>query len=84
MTTITMPFTGNINQLLAYGKNAAKDYQGTFVGDTNKGQFAFNALGGDFIGEYKVVSNAIEITFFKKPFLIPKIAIENFLIMHIK
>jgi hypothetical protein len=84
MTIITIPFAGNINQILSYGRNASKDYEGTFKGDANEGRFDFKALGGTFTGEYRVNKNLIEIAFSKKPFFIPTIVIENFLKTHIK
>ncbi|RKR82157.1 hypothetical protein BDD43_2326 [Mucilaginibacter gracilis] len=84
MTLINIPFTENIDNLLAYGKKQSKDYEGSFEGNTSNGIFDFKAVGGNFKGTYVVKPNLIEITLEKKPFLIPALVIEQFLKMHIK
>jgi hypothetical protein len=81
---IQLPFTGDINQLLAKGQEEAKNYNGKFSGDVKQGQFDFDALGGQFVGCYYIRNNIIEIQFTKKPFFIPIFVIENFLKTYIK
>lgn len=83
-TVIKTPFSKNIKDIYQYGLNNAKDYKGKFSGDLTSGTFDFDSYVGRFAGNYIVQGNFIIFTFTKKPFLIPKMIIENFLKSHIE
>lgn len=84
MTTIKIPFTADINQIVAYGREQSKNFEGKFEGDTKVGRFDFKAPAGSFSGKYKVFNKVIEITFENKPIYLPAFVIVQFLKQHIK
>ena len=84
MTIIKIPFTSDINNIVSYGKDQSRNFEGNFKGDAKGGNFDFKSPAGTFAGEYKVYSNVIEIILSNKPIYLPTFVIEKFLKQHIK
>lgn len=84
MITIKIPFTSDINNLVAYGKEQSKNFEGTFEGNVKEGKFDFKAPAGSFAGEYRVYGRKIEIILKNKPVYLPAFVIEQFLKRYIK
>jgi hypothetical protein len=83
MDKFIIPFTKDIHRLLKYGRQQSKAYRGEFNGNSERGNFDFEALGSRFVGSYLVKKKVIEINISKKPFFIPRVAIDRFLKLHI-
>lgn len=84
MATIKIPFTSDIDHIVAYGREQSKNFEGQFEGDRRKGKFDFKAPAGSFAGDYQVNDKIIVINFTKKPLYLPAFVIEQFLKQHIK
>lgn len=83
MDKFIIPFTNDINMLLEYGRQQSKAFRGEFNGNIESGNFDFEALGSRFVGSYLVKKKVIEVNISKKPFFIPRVAIDQFLKLHI-
>jgi hypothetical protein len=75
----SIPFSGEVETILAKAKAAVKSQNGDFTGDVNAGNFEVSVFANLIKGHYKVVGQNLQLTITNKPFLIPCSTIESFL-----
>ncbi len=75
----SIPFSGDVETILAKAKSAVESQEGIFSGDINAGNFEVTIFGNTIRGNYTVAGQNLNITITHKPFLIPCSTIESFL-----
>lgn len=75
----SIPFTGDVESVLAKAKNAVQSQGGNFNGDVNHGNFDVSVFGNKIVGNYTISGQTMSINITDKPFMVPCNAIEGFL-----
>ena len=75
----SIPFTKPVEEILAKAKETVESQQGTFTGDSTKGNFDITVFGNTIVGKYVVEGNVLNIDITDKPFMVPCSMIESFL-----
>ena len=77
--SFSIPFSGDVNQILAKAKSAVQGQSGEFEGDADNGNFDVSVFGNTITGSYSITGQFMNIIIVSKPFLIPCSTIENFM-----
>jgi hypothetical protein len=75
----SVPFSGNVEDVLTKAQSAIQGQGGNFKGDTDSGDFNVSVFGNVIAGSYTVKGQEMNIIIDSKPFLIPCSTIENFM-----
>lgn len=75
----SIPFSGNVSNILSRAKSAVESQNGSFNGDESTGNFDVSVFGNTIKGSYSVAGQNLNIIIDSKPFLIPCSTIESFL-----
>lgn len=75
----SIPFSGDVETILAKARAAIESQNGDFSGDINSGNFEVSVFANLIKGHYSVSGQNLNLTITDKPFIIPCSTIENLL-----
>ena len=73
-------FSGSAEEILDKAKSAVESQGGSFIGDTNAGNFNVSLMSNTVSGTYLVAGNQLQLTIIEKPIFVPCNAIESYLV----
>ncbi len=75
--TFSIPFSGQVSDLVAKAKNAIQGAGGTFDGDLTTGSFTVPIVIGKIVGKYVIEAQQFKIDITEKPMMVPCGMIED-------
>ncbi len=73
----SIPFTGNVEELIASATAAITRAGGNFQGNITSGSFEIQTFMGEIAGLYAAGNSQLDVEIIKKPMLVPCSEIEN-------